>query len=326
MQRLLAAFVAVLFFWCALPASAATSGVVRGTVVFKNKPQAGAAVSLTGEGSRFSTTTNANGEFVFPEVPFGHYHVTIHSSGAADRTIDIDVSSDSVARVDVSLDQLKEIANTNVTAHAGVGGTPVSVTAVSRAQIATSPNRDSLDRLIQTVPGIVRFSYNEPVAHGFHGLTYEIDGAPLPQATSSNFAELIDPKSIDSLEIFTGAMPAEYGGSRAGAIVNVVTSRLSDVPPGAYGTVSLGGGNYASAVGSMNELARFGNTEVSLNLNTQRTARGIDAPTYQPIHDDSSQSDGFLRVITQLNRAIDAGVRSVKSVRAVSDPHQHGFQ
>ncbi len=246
-------------------------------------------------------TTNSQGEFTIPEVPFGHYHIDVHADGALERSIDIDVASDSVSRVDVSLGQLQQIANTAVTAHAGVGGTPVSVNAISKAQIATSPNRDSLNRLIETVPGIVRFSYNEPVAHGFHGLTYEIDGAPLPQATTSNFAEIIDPKSIDSLEISTGAMPAEYGGSRQGAVVNIVTSRLSDVAPGLYGNVTAGGGNYASSIGSLNELARFGKSEISLNLNSQRTDRGIDAPTFTPIHDDSSQSDAFFRAITQID-------------------------
>ncbi|MEO9170233.1 MAG: TonB-dependent receptor [Candidatus Baltobacteraceae bacterium] len=302
MHRVFAAALAALFLWVALPALADTSGTVRGIVTFNKAPRDKATVTLEGEGSRATATTGTDGTFSFPQIPFGHYHVTVHSLGTADRTIDIDVSSDSVTRVDIALDQLQQIANTRVTAHAGVGGTPVSVNYISKAQIQTSPNRDSLNRLIETVPGIVRFSYSEPVAHGFHGLTYEVDGAPLPQSTTSNFAEIIDPKSIDSLEILTGAMPAEYGGSRQGAVVNIVSSRLSDVTPGNYGHFSFGGGNYASSVGSMNDLARFGKTEVSLNLNSQRTDRGIDAPTFSAIHDASSQSDGLLRVVTQLDK------------------------
>lgn len=301
MSRLRAALAAVLFLFVCAPAYAATTGLVHGVVTFAGKPQAGASVQLEGEGSRFATTTDRRGAYSFPGVPFGHYHVIVRYDGARARTIDIDVASDAVATVDVNLDQLKEIANTTVTAHAGVGGTPVSVNAISKAQIATSPNRDSLNKLIATVPGIVRFSYNEPVAHGFHGLTYEVDGAPLPQATSSNFAELIDPKNVDSLEVLTGAFPAEYGGSRQGAVVNVVTTRLSDVKPGSYGHLSFGAGTDGAATGSVNEIARFANTELFFNANTQHTERGIDAPTYKPIHDNASQSDIFFRAITQLS-------------------------
>ena len=85
-------------------------------------------------------------------------------------------------------------------------------------------------RLLATLPGVVPFSYNEPVINGFHGVTYNIDGAPLPLATTSNFAEIVDPKNIDSIELLTGAIPAEYGGDRMGGVVNIITNRPTDIP------------------------------------------------------------------------------------------------
>ncbi len=300
MSRVSAAALAACFLICSSPAFAATTGLVRGTVTLKAKPQPGASVTLTGEGSRLTATTNASGGFTFPQVPFGNYRLTVHENGVADRTIDVTVTSDSVVNASVSLDQLTEIANTTVTAHAGAGGNPVSVNTMQKSQIDTSPNRDDLNRLIETMPGIVRFSYDEPVANGFHGIAYEIDGAPLPLATSSNFGQIIDPKVLDSLEVYTGSFPAEYGGSRMGALVNLVSTRLSDQAPGSYGSFSIGGGNYAQSLASLDELERFKNSELYLSLNTQRSARGLDAPTYSPIHDDSSMGDQFLRYLTQM--------------------------
>ncbi len=47
--------------------------------------------------------------------------------------------------------------------------------------------------------------------------------------------------------------------------------------------------------------ARFGSSEAFLNFNTNTTNRGLDAPTFVPINDDSSSSDGFFRFITELN-------------------------
>lgn len=300
MSRLFAALLAGFFLFTSLPAVAATTSLVRGTVTMAGMPCPSAAVTLTGEGSRLATKTDARGRYVFSQVPFGHYHLTVTAMGAMTHTMDLDVNSDSVATADVPLDRMREIAHMAVTARAGVGGNPVSVNTISKAQISSSPNRDSLNRLIETVPGIVRFSYNEPVAHGFHGLTYEIDGAPLPQATTSNFAEIVDPKSIDSLEVLTGAFPAEYGGSRQGAVVNIVTARLSNVAPGTYGHISVGGGNVASAVTSFEQTQRFAHAQLTFSLNMQRNDRGIDAPTYTATHDNSSQSDEFLRYLTQL--------------------------
>ncbi len=299
MFRWIAAIVAVCVLFPAVPALAASTGFVRGVVTQSGTPRQGATVTLTGEGSRYVTTTNANGQYSFASVPFGHYHLIFHLSGAEDKTAEVDVSSDSVATIDVDL--LKTIAITSTTATAGVGGTPVAVTTIDSSQIQTSPVRNSLDRLIETVPGAVQFSYNEPVINGFHGVTYEIDGAPLPLATTSNFAEILDPKDINSLEVITGAIPAEFGGDRMGAVVNIITDRFEDIPEGTYGLITGGAGNQAQALGQLETVSRFGDNEFFLSLNNSSTDRGLDAPTLTAVHDASSANDEFLRWVSKLS-------------------------
>jgi outer membrane receptor protein involved in Fe transport len=299
MSRLIAAIAAAFIALSAMPALAQATGFVRGVITASGKPAASVSVVLTGEGQRLATTTNAQGEYTFASVPFGHYHVSASRNGAQERTADVDVHSGAVAVV--NLDLLQTTAVTAVTSAAGVSGTPVAATTIDNQQIQTSPVRDSLDRLIETIPGAVQFSYNEPVINGFHGVTYEIDGAPLPLATTSNFAEIVDPKTIDSLEIFTGAIPAEYGGDRMGAVVNIITDRFADIPEGTYGTITEGGGNQSQMLGQLDTVSRFGNNEVFLSFNTNSTDRGLDAPTYQAVHDDSSAHDEFLRWVSKLS-------------------------
>jgi outer membrane receptor protein involved in Fe transport len=299
MSRLIAAIVAACILLCASPALAASTGVVRGVITQAGKPQAGAKLILTGEGSSYSATTNAHGAYSFPSVTFGHYRLTVHVNGATDQSVDVDVAADAVATVNLEL--LKTIAVTAVTASGGAGGTPVAVTTIDKAQIATSPVNNSLNRLIETIPGAVQFSYNEPVINGFHGVTYEIDGAPLPLATTSNFAEIIDPKDIDSLEIFSGAIPAEFGGDRIGAVVNIITDRFEDVPEGTFGALSGGVGNQGQLLGGLDTVSRFGNNEVFLSLNNTSTNRGLDAPTFQAINDASSANDEFVRWVSKLS-------------------------
>ncbi len=301
MNRILAAIVAALIAFAAVPAAAATSGLIRGTVVVNDKPTAGVSVSLKGEGTSFTRTTDSAGNYVFSSVPFGSYTLTASYPGVANKVLQVDVSSDQVLTLNFALGNLRTIAALNVTSRAGASGNPVSVNAIGRQQIAALPTNNSLDKLVETVPGIVRFSYNEPVAHGFHGVTYEIDGAPLPLATSSNFAEIIDPKNVDSLEIFTGAIPAEYGGSRSGAVVNILSNRSNDVSVPEQGYVSVGGGSYGQMLASFNNELKAGKTEVFFNANTQHSNRGLDAPTFAQFHDNASQADELLRTITNFN-------------------------
>lgn len=292
-------FAAILVIFSFQPAFADTVGLVRGVVNVNGKPTPGIAVTLKDDQTAFSTTTAPDGTFTFGRVPFGTYTVTAHRDGLTDVRDTVDVRTDAIASVAISLGELKTLGRTTATTR-GVGGTPISQNAISKAQIAALPTNDSLNLIVQTVPGIVKFSFNEPVAHGFHGLIYEIDGAPLPQATSSNFAEIIDPKNVDSIEVFTGAFPAEFGGSRQGAVVNILTKRANDVTGHGEGSIELMGGTYGSGKITLSRDFAIGSARLFLNANDGVSARGLDSPTFVPVHDRSSQHDQFLRVITPI--------------------------
>ncbi|MBV9736852.1 MAG: TonB-dependent receptor [Candidatus Eremiobacteraeota bacterium] len=299
-MRFIAAALAAAFLWlCTSPALAAVTGIVRGNVIVNGAPKAGVVVTISGEGSLLHATTDSGGNFSFPQVPFGHYQITAHTEGLPDATQALDVASDQVAVVNLQIAAIKEIGHTQVSARGGAAGAPISQNAITRTTISALPTNNSLNQIVQTVPGIVKFSYNENVAHGFHGITYEIDGAPFPIATASNFSEIIDPKNVDSVEVFTGAFPAEYGGQRQGAVVNILTNRPSDVT-GSQGYATLGGGNYGQFLGTLNQAFTAGATHVFFNSSAQRTTRGIDAPTFVPIHDDASQYDQFLRIVAPI--------------------------
>src|SRR5579862_361414 len=278
MSRLLGALCAVFFaFAISANAVAATVGLVRGMVTVDGKPAPNATVTLEGEGSKFSVSTDAQGKYVFSQVPFGNYRLIAHAPGAHDLDLFVSVSSETVATVDVPLTtQLKQIASTQVTAVArGALANPPSVNQIDRAALQASPVNNSLDKTLATFPGVIQFSYNEPVINGFHGVTYNIDGAPIPLATTSNFAEIVDPKSIDSVELLTGAIPAEYGGDRMGGVVNIISNRPTDIPPGTFGEATGGFGSQGQGTGSFSLASRLGSSELFLNTNTQTSSRGL---------------------------------------------------
>jgi len=297
-------FALALGLWLACvsaPALADTTGLVRGTATLGGKPAAGVSVTLKGEENTFHTLTDASGVFTFGRIPFGRYTLVAQREGVPVFTQPVDVETDAV--VDLTFEmQLKEIGRTQTVAARGVSSAPVSVNSIGKEQLASLPENQSLDNVIETLPGIVRFSYNEPVAHGFHGLTYELDGVPLPLATTANFSEIIDPRTIDSLEVFTGAFPAEFGGARQGAVVNIISHRTSDLSTPEQGSLTLGGGSYGDLQSTLTENARLGATQVFLNVDQSRTNRGVDSPTFVPVHDNSNGGDEFLRTITNVGK------------------------
>ena len=274
------------------PVRADVVGTVRGTLVRAGaRPVAGATVTLAGDRATQTATTAIDGRFAFARVPFGRYTLAA-STPDGPASVAVDVASDAV--IDVTLAPLRSIGGTSGTA-TGVRGTPISENAFGARRLAALPRNDRLDAIVEQVPGIVRFSYDEPVAHGFHGLTYELDGAPLPQSTSSNFAQLVDPRNAQAVEIFTGAFPAEFGGSRQGAVVNVLSGG-SDLGGGNGGALTLGGGEQGTADARLVQQLAAGRARISLALSSDRTDRGLDTPSFDAQHDDSSASSQFLRI------------------------------
>ena len=272
------------------PARADVVGLVRGTLTrADHRPLAHVTVTLAGDRATQSAVTGDDGRFAFARVPFGRYTVRAASpEGVALATVD--VASDAI--VDVALVATAVIGKTSATTTT-VRGTPVSENAFGARRLAALPRNDRLDAIVEQVPGVVRFSYDEPVAHGFHGLSYELDGAPLPQSTSSNFAQLIDPRNAQAIEIFTGAFPAEFGGSRQGAIVNVTSGGTEQA---AGGALTLGAGEQGSSDARLVQHLSAGRAQFSLALNAHRTNRGLDAPSVTAEHDATAASDQFLRV------------------------------
>jgi len=281
------------------PALADTVGFVRGTVSRDGRPIA-AHVILAGNTLTLAAEAGPDGRFAFARVPFGEYHLAAKTAdGRIAPAIEIAVASGAVATVSLLVPGERVIGRVNASSR-GASGAPVSQSTIGAGLIAVLPNPESLAALVETAPGVVKFSYNEPVAHGFHGLMFELDGAPLPQSTSSNFAEIVDPRNVDSIEVFTGAFPAEFGGSRQGAVVNIVSKRPSDLGARPSGTLTLEVGGYGTAGTRLAQSLAFGSARIFVGASEAHSGRGLDSPTYLPNHDRSNLSDQFLRVLVPL--------------------------
>ncbi|MGA2392405.1 MAG: TonB-dependent receptor [Candidatus Lustribacter sp.] len=296
---------ALVFTMLAQPARADVTGAVRGTLTgADHRPLPAVAVTLAGADVTLSATTDGAGRFAFPRVPFGSYTLRARTpGGAAEATVDVSTG----AVVEIDLQPIRLIGATQGTV-TGVHGTPVAVNALTASQIATLPANTTIDRVIETLPGVVRFSYDEPVVDGFHGITYELDGAPLPSSTSSNFANLIDPREADAVEVFTGAFPAEFGGQRMGAVVNVRSLSYSGEPP--PGVLTLGYGELGTQEAQLIKQFNAGTAQVSLAVDNLTSNRGLDTPSETALHDATSTANQFLRVAIPLGAhdtlAIDA--------------------
>src|SRR6202042_1175940 len=236
------------------------SGSISGTVVDPSGavvPNATVELHQPVSGLDRTTVTDDKGNFAFSNVPFNPYHMTVTAAGFAQAAQDVDVRSLVATSVKVSL-QVTGVSST-VTVEAGedlVENDPTFHTDVDRDLFEKLPLESSSSSVSSLVtlstPGIAADSNGL-----FHGLgdhaenSFSVDGQPITDQQSKVFSNQIPLDSISSMEVISGAPPAEFG-DKTSVVINVTTQSGQGV--------TTPHGSLLSSYGS------FGTSDIGLNL------------------------------------------------------------
>jgi hypothetical protein len=275
-----------------------SGGVVLNATVSIHNPVSGLARS---------TTTDASGNFNFANVPFNPYHLAINATGFGAYAQDIDVRSSVPLLLKISL----TVAGSSSTVTVEGGGDllenePTFHTDVDRALFDKLPLESASSSLSSLVtlstPGIAADSNGL-----FHGLgdhaenSFSLDGQPVTDQQSKVFSNQIPLDSVQSLEVISGAPPAEFG-DKTSVVINVTTRSGQGVTPAhgsvtaAYGTFGSSNGGFDLAYGGQN----WGNFISASGMNT---GRFLDPPEFTVMHDKGNLENVFDRVDYQFSSA-----------------------
>ena len=147
-----------------------------------------------------------------------------------------------------------------------------------------------LNQVILQAPGVAQDSYGQLHVRGDHNnIQFRLDGVILPEGLS-NFGQVLSPRYAQSIQLNTGALPAEYG-LRTAAVINITTK--SGLDNG--GTVSLYGGSHGDYEPSITYGGHSGNDTYFGSLSYQQNQLGIESPynVSTPLHDRTAQVLGF---------------------------------
>jgi hypothetical protein len=286
--------------------SGGSSGSVNGTVLDPDGAVVpNATVEIQDPVSHFdrSTTTDKSGNFSIPNVPFNPYHMTVKAEGFAPTAKDVEVRSVVPVSANVSLQ---------------VSGSTTSVTVTDAGDLVENDStfhsdidRNSFEKIplegssqvsalvTQSTPGIAADSNGL-----FHGLgdhaenQFVVDGQAITDQQSKVFSNQIPLDSVQSLEVISGAPPAEYGGKTSVVIVATTRSGQGVTPP--HGSVTTSYGSFgASTVAA--ELAyggkNWGNFISAGGLNS---GRFLDPPEFTVLHDKGNEENLFDRIDYQI--------------------------
>jgi outer membrane receptor protein involved in Fe transport len=168
-----------------------------------------------------------------------------------------------------------------------------SVYTIDAAAIAAMPGGDNslLNQAILQAPEVAQDSFGQFHIRGEHnGLQYRLNGIILPEGISG-FGQSLDPRLISSMQIITGALPAEYGLRTAGIVD--LTTKSGALEPG--GSVSLYGGSHGTIAPSINYGGAAGRIHYFFSGDALTNDLGIESPdgSSTPLHDRTKQFHGF---------------------------------
>jgi len=309
----LAAFAVIFisaFGVCALAQSGGSSTSVTGTV----KDPTGAVVTnatveIRNPVSAFerSTLTDSAGRFTIPNVPFNPYHLTVTGQGFDAYVQDIDVRSVVPISLNISLKVKGSSESVTVEAAADLlENDPTFHTDVDRGLFDKLPlesQSSSLSSLVTlSSPGIAADSNGL-----FHGLgdhaenSFSLDGQPITDQQSKVFSNQIPLDAVQSLEVISGAPPAEYG-EKSSVVINA-TTRSGQGLSTPHGSVTASYGSF----GTSNAGVDFGyggkNWGNFISVNGLNSGRFLDPPEFAVMHAKGNEENAFDRVDFQVSKA-----------------------
>ena len=143
-----------------------------------------------------------------------------------------------------------------------------------------------LSQVLLQAPGVVQDSYGGVHVRGDHAnLQYRINGVLLPESISG-FGQTLDARTIKSIRLMDGALPAQFG-ERTAAVVDITTRSGAELGNG--GSAGLTAGSFGKINPNASWWGNQGRWSWFLTGNYDQNEVGLENPTRsrKPLHDDT---------------------------------------
>lgn len=293
-----------------LMVSLASAAVAQSTAVLQGVVQdstgaviPGALIRVENPVTRFRTEmrTGKDGAFEIRNIPFHTYSVKIESEGFEPHGETVSL------RTNVPVEMIVRLAPAGVRESITVAaagellvdpeetGTHVQMNQGDIEKLAIQAGNKGLESIIVAMPGFAQNANGAIHPRGAHNqMTFVIDGMPVSDQLTGAFANAVDPNIVQTVELFTGNVPAEYG-NKVSAVANVTTRS-------GMGTARRFGGSMLFNAAQFDLLSQVthvsgeaGHFGYSAVLNTSKTNRYLDSVSLDNLHNGGNNQRAFTR-------------------------------
>lgn len=290
------------------PAAAQGTTAIHGRVVDELHaavPGTTIVVRHAASGLERQALSDASGGFEVPNLPPGIHDVTITLAGFTPFHQRVDARGTAI-RVDATLTLAAFTDTVQVTPlQAAIDTTSagtrheVSATRIERMPVAVSSR--GIEAVLVAFPGFAQNANGAIHPRGAHNqMTFVIDGLPISDQLTGAFANSLDVGVVQSAELLTGNIPAEFGSKVSGvAILNSRSGRGTGRP--LTGAFSAAAGGFRTAQGALQLGGERGRVGYFGSITTLITDRFLDQVSLDNLHNAGRFARGFARVDIALN-------------------------
>ncbi|MBI2686230.1 MAG: TonB-dependent receptor [Acidobacteria bacterium] len=264
----------------------------------------GAVVRLSNAIAGYSNqvTTGDDGHFQFINVPFQTYALRVEKPGFAPGQQSVSLRSNVPFKLDVTLAISGQGTAIDVTAtelratiDTEATGTRTELDAASFSRLPSQASGRGIESVLLSFPGFAADANGAIHPRGAHNqMTYVIDGMPISDQLTGAFSNAVDPTIVQTIELFTGDVPAEYG-SKVSGVANITTRTGMGSGRKAAGSTQLyaaGFDTYSHVSQVQGGTAKFG---YFASVNTLKSNRYLDSVSLSNLHNGGNSERGFTR-------------------------------
>ena len=269
-----------------------------------------AAVTLRNQltAVRRTASADSSGGFQLNGIPFGAYQLIAAAPGFQESVQNVSIGSPVPVDLKIVLSVAGESTSVQVTESAAgaLELSPMAHGTLDRSQLdhLTVQNQATglSEMVTRSTPGVAADGNGFAHPLGEHADTsIAIDNQPITDQQAKIFSNQISTSIVQTMEVVTGAPPAEFG-DKTSLIINVTTqSGLDKNKP--FGSLSSQYGSF----GTWSEGLTYGAGSTHWGnfaaFNTSGTGRFLDTPEFQPLHDHGNAEAAFDRLDWQPNNA-----------------------
>ena len=303
--------IAFLLVSAAFKLAAQTTGTVEVRVVDpQGAPVDGARVNLSRAltGLSRDAQTGPDGLVLFSNIPLAAYDLAVSQDGfvlfSTPVTVRTNVRESVTARLTLTshretVDVLEKPAAAAVL-DTEATGTRTSLAASSIERMPVQAGTRGLESVLLSFPGFAADANGAIHPRGAHNqMTYVIDGMAISDQLTGSFGNALDVNTVQSVELFTGNIPAEYGSKISGVAVITTPSGLGSQRRfgGSFETAAASFDTLSTSARAAGEIGRFG---YFATATANKSHRFLDQVSLENLHNGGDAERVFTRLDNQL--------------------------